>query len=66
MFDTCRVCHCDELHACDMGDGTPCWWVEPDLCSACADAEALADLCQADVDGLDTLAIERFALGEVI
>jgi len=27
----CRVCGCTETRACEGG----CWWVEPDLCSAC-------------------------------
>ena len=29
----CRVCGCTEYNACEGG----CWWVEEDLCSACAD-----------------------------
>jgi hypothetical protein len=29
---TCRVCGCSHFDPCDEG----CWWVEPDLCSACA------------------------------
>lgn len=28
----CRVCGCTDQHACAGG----CYWVEPDLCSACA------------------------------
>ncbi len=32
----CRGCGCDDDHACPGG----CRWVEPDLCSACADAQA--------------------------
>jgi len=31
----CRVCGCDDLHACWTEDG-PCYWVEENLCSACA------------------------------
>lgn len=27
----CRGCGCTDLTPCDAG----CWWVEPDLCSAC-------------------------------
>jgi len=27
----CRVCGCDDLHACKGG----CFWIEPDLCSQC-------------------------------
>ena len=27
----CRVCGCTDDRACDGG----CWWVQPDLCSAC-------------------------------
>lgn len=33
---TCRECGCSELHACVDDDGVPCWWVQEDLCSACA------------------------------
>jgi hypothetical protein len=39
MTDTprrCRVCGCDDLHAC-VTDAGPCWWAAEDLCSACAD-----------------------------
>lgn len=33
----CRVCGCTDDFACeDDGTGTPCCWIEPDLCSACA------------------------------
>lgn len=31
----CRVCGCTDRHACEGG----CWWVEEDLCSACAGDE---------------------------
>jgi hypothetical protein len=31
----CRVCGCTEEHACEGG----CSWVEPDLCSACAEGD---------------------------
>ncbi|WP_449240565.1 hypothetical protein [Desulfoscipio gibsoniae] len=35
LFDvnTCRVCGCTDDNACPGG----CWWVEPDLCSRCAE-----------------------------
>jgi hypothetical protein len=38
VFDErfCRVCGCDDLHACVSDAGVPCHWVEDDLCSACA------------------------------
>lgn len=32
----CRVCGCSDFHACPGG----CFWVEPDLCSACQVKEA--------------------------
>lgn len=32
---TCRVCGCTE----EKRTGLPCFWVEPDLCSACAETE---------------------------
>lgn len=31
----CRGCGCTDDRACVTLDGTPCLWVEPDLCSAC-------------------------------
>ena len=31
QIQRCRVCGCTETCACEGG----CWWVEPDLCSAC-------------------------------
>ncbi len=35
----CRVCGCTDDHACDGG----CHWVEPDLCSACADPPQISE-----------------------
>jgi len=37
----CRVCGCDELHACQTDEG-PCHWVEDDLCSGCAGDDDVA------------------------
>ncbi|MFA5401230.1 MAG: hypothetical protein WC359_12355 [Dehalococcoidia bacterium] len=34
-FPTCRVCGCTDANACEGG----CYWVKPDLCSACEDKE---------------------------
>ena len=30
----CRICGCSQFRACKTKDG-PCFWVSPDLCSAC-------------------------------
>ena len=38
----CRVCGCTETTPCMTNSG-PCYWVEPDLCSACAAGEAEDD-----------------------
>ena len=35
----CRVCGCTETTPCNTPEG-PCFWVEPDLCSACAGGPA--------------------------
>lgn len=37
----CRVCGCtdDDCRQCIAKTGEPCTWVEPDLCSACAEEE---------------------------
>jgi hypothetical protein len=42
----CRVCGCTEDNACVTDDG-PCFWVEEDLCSACASKseEGLRAIC---------------------
>ena len=44
----CRICECDYFHPCeDIMTGDSCYWVQPDLCSACAygnvDEEALEE-----------------------
>jgi hypothetical protein len=38
---TCRVCGCTDADCrqCIAKTGAPCWWVGPDLCSACADPD---------------------------
>lgn len=33
----CRECGCTDDHACIGADGSPCHWVEYNLCSACAE-----------------------------
>lgn len=33
----CRVCGCTWNNACESG----CYWIEPDLCSMCADSDKL-------------------------
>ncbi len=35
----CRECGCTDWLACCNEFGEACHWVEPDLCSACADPE---------------------------
>lgn len=37
---SCRVCGCtdDDCYCCFVSTGSPCWWAEPGLCSACASA----------------------------
>ncbi len=37
---TCRVCGCTDHRACLDDYGHACHWVEPDLCSVCAELEA--------------------------
>lgn len=40
----CRVCGCTEndCSQCIALTGAPCWWVGPDLCSACLDIKTKA------------------------
>ncbi len=42
---TCRVCGCTDhdCSQCAERTGEPCHWVEPDLCSACAEVEGGGD-----------------------
>jgi hypothetical protein len=35
----CKICLCTEDHACPDPDTGTCFWVESDLCSACANPE---------------------------
>jgi hypothetical protein len=37
MVRTCRLCGCtdNDCRQCIAKTGGPCWWVAPDLCSAC-------------------------------
>lgn len=37
--DKCRVCGCTNWSACPDPETGTCWWVEEDLCSACATPE---------------------------
>jgi hypothetical protein len=39
--NVCRVCGCtdEDCRQCIERTGRPCYWVDDDLCSACADAE---------------------------
>lgn len=54
----CRVCGCtdNECSQCVEATGQPCHWVEPDLCSRCADeiyaaADAAAEVHETRVPG---------------
>jgi hypothetical protein len=43
----CRICGCTELNACIHPDGTPCAWVDDELCRRCDElmhTTALADI----------------------
>lgn len=37
QMNRCRICGCTDNDACHAPCGEPCHWVEPDLCSSCAD-----------------------------
>jgi len=39
--ETCRVCGCTHYEACVDDVGEPCYWIEPGLCSACAEGAVL-------------------------
>lgn len=56
----CRVCGCEDLNACwDERSGTPCFWVEEDLCSACATTVSAEEMELAKRMGLFYAAIEQ-------
>jgi PRTRC genetic system protein E len=50
----CRVCGCtqDDCHRCVVKTGSPCYWVEDNLCSACVNEEA-------DIKVIDTRAAHQ-------
>lgn len=54
---TCRICGCTDITACRHEDGTPCCWIEDDLCSACEAVgltpalEAVAEECMRQARG---------------
>lgn len=50
---TCRHCGCTDDQACPQG----CSWVEPDLCSSCADEHAESD---------DVVPAHAFAIGVLV
>jgi hypothetical protein len=39
MSAICWQCGCTDDHACEGG----CYWIEPDLCSACAKTDGVPD-----------------------
>jgi len=41
MIQVCGICGCTDEDACIDEGGWPCWWVQPDLCSECAQKMAL-------------------------
>lgn len=43
----CRVCGCTDNKACTTADG-PCYWIEPDLCSACTESLPSGSVLRAD------------------
>ena len=47
----CRECGCTnaDCSQCIEKTGTPCYWVEPDLCSACIDLGVKCPGCQTDL-----------------
>jgi hypothetical protein len=60
---TCRLCGCtdDDCEQCVMRTGSPCHWVQPDLCSACAGAdEIVASLREllTDPRGVGTIGVD--------
>lgn len=53
---TCRLCGCDELHACvydEPGAYFTCFWVEVDLCNFCALGTTADNRTRTPVRGVD-------------
>lgn len=62
----CRVCGChmcsctdDEYRMCYERTGAPCWWVEPNLCSACAEQGDASSFGMID-EGMNEAAVFDF------
>jgi hypothetical protein len=54
-MEKCRDCGCtdQDCRQCIIKTGAPCYWVESDLCSACAEADDRFDDLEAmRVDGM--------------
>ena len=51
----CRICGCTQgdCHQCIVKTGVPCYWVEDDLCSACADTEDAQIFDEMNREGLN-------------
>lgn len=60
---TCRGCGCTETTPCETPSG-PCHWVEPGLCSACAQKKQL-QLTPEDLAALKTMPPMRVQIGGV-
>lgn len=51
----CRICGCTDEEAC-WDTGSPCYWIEPDLCSACVNPLERLEAILNDMDDLMVLA----------
>lgn len=66
---TCRVCGCTEndCRGCLERTGEPCFWVEPDLCSACTGAALIVQerIRQLEEEGYDAKHDDEHKQGEL-
>jgi hypothetical protein len=65
----CRCCHCTDAVACSTAEGE-CYWIEDDLCSACAGIDIGLELVaerlrQRDEEGFSTARDDAHQRGEL-
>ena len=59
---TCRACGCtdEDCRQCIEKTGEPCYWVEPDLCSACRPSHGVPGFWMNETSGVLRPAVEAY------
>jgi hypothetical protein len=62
----CRICGCteDDCSVCIKRTGSPCYWVEPDLCSACTKKISIYTIYDHPYDYPETYVIKKLDIND--